>query len=185
MRRRLAVAAVVTPLVLGGAGVAVAAAPTELHASGPTAVDGTSATGVFQIADRTIRQVRYEDHGRLVYTFDLVNDGTLPVTVTGLGDGVPDPRLFDYVSLTDDAGSQRFTVSGGESERVHLTLAMTGCETLSARAGSFVSEVALATSGPAGLHSGETVVPLPEEVRAGSPREAGCANATSSSRPPG
>ncbi len=184
MRRRVAVAAIVTPVVLGGAGVAVAAPP-QLHATGETSVTGTSGSAVFEIADRTVRQVRYEDNGRLVYTFELVNDGSIPVTVTGLADSMADPRLFDFVSLLDDAGDDEFTVSGGDGERVHLTLAMTGCETLSARAGSFVTEVALDTSGPVGLGGGETVVPLPEEIRAGSPREAGCANATASSRPPG
>jgi hypothetical protein len=185
VRRRLAVAAVAVPLVLGGAGVAVAVAPPELRSGGETSVAGTSATAVFQIGDRTIRQIRYADGGRLVYTFDLVNDGSLPVTVTGLGDRIADPRLFDFVGLTDADGDSEFSISGGGTERVQLVLGMSGCETLSARAGSMISEIAVRTDGPVGLGSRDIVVPLPEEIRAGSPREAGCANATASSRPPG
>ena len=185
MRRRLAVAAAAVPLLAAGAGVAVAAAPAQLTSTGETSVEGTSATAVFQIADRTIRQIRYADHGTLVYTFELANDGSLPVEVKGLGDAVVDPRLFDFVSLADDSGAEEFSIGAGETERVHLTLAMTGCETLSARAGSIVDAISLRTAGPVGLGSRDTVVPLPEEIRSGSPREAGCANATASSRPPG
>ena len=178
-------AAAAVPLLTVGAGVAVAAAPAQLSSDGETSVDGTTATAVFQIADRTIRQVRYADHGTLVYTFELVNDGSLPVTVEGLGDSVADPRLFDFVRLVNEAGDSEFTVSAGEAEQVHLTMAMTGCETLSARAGSIVDAISVTTSRPVGLGSRDVVVPLPEEIRTGSPREAGCANATASSRPPG
>jgi hypothetical protein len=128
--------------------------------------------------------VRYHDRETLTYTFELVNDGALPVRVTGLAEG-SDPRLFDYLRLVDENGDRQFTVPGGESTQVSLQLAMTGCETLSARAGSFVSEVVLATTSPMGIGSRDVTVLLPEEVRTGSPREAGCANATASSRPPG
>jgi hypothetical protein len=168
-----------------GAGVAVAAAPAQLTSGGATSVQGTPATAVFEIADRTLRQVRYADQGTLVYTFDLTNDGSLPVTVHGLGDSVEDPRLFDFVSLVDDSGAQEFSVAAGDTETVHLSMRMTGCETLSARAGSIVDQLALETTGPVGWGSRDTVVPLPEEIRSGSPREAGCANATAGSRPPG
>jgi hypothetical protein len=163
----------------------VASGPPRLTAGGETSVEGTTATAVFEVADRTIRQVRYADRGQLVYTFELANDGTLPVTVDGLGDSVRDPRLFDFVSLESAAGEDQFTLGAGESELVSLTMAMTGCETLSARAGSIVDEIAIETVGPMGLGSNEAEVSLPEELRAGSPREAGCANATASSRPPG
>ena len=185
MRKRLIVAALVAPLAVGGAGVAVASGPAQLRAGGETAVTGTSATAVFEIGDRKIRQIRYADRGELVYTFGLSNRAAFPVKVTGLGDAVPDPRLFDFVSLTDGSGAETFSIGAGETERVSLTMAMTGCETLSARAGSIVDAVAVETVGPVGLGGDETVVSLPEEIRAGSPREAGCANATASSRPPG
>ena len=185
MRRRLAVAAVAAPLVLGGAGVAVAAAPAELQAHGETSVDGTSGTAVFEIGDRTIRQVRYADRGELVYSFALTNEGSMPVSVKGLADSMADPRLFDFVALTDATGEKEFAIAAGETEQVQLVLAMTGCETLSARAGSMISEIVVRTAGPVGLGGRETVVPLPEELRSGSPREAGCANATATSRPPG
>ena len=61
---------------------------------------------------------------------------------------------------------------------------MGGCETLSARAGSFVTEVALRTQ-QAGVLEDEVSVTLPEEVHTGSPREAFCPESTASSRPPG
>ena len=56
---------------------------------------------------------------------------------------------------------------------------MGGCESLSARAGAFVTEVVVRTD------RGDTSVPLPEELHTGSPREAFCPNSTATSRPPG
>jgi hypothetical protein len=185
VRKPVAIAAVAVPLLVIGAGVAVAAAPAELTSSGETAITGTDATAVFGLGDRTIRQIRYAEHGTLVYTFDLTNDGSLPLTVEGLGDSVADPRLFDFVSLTDSSGDEEFKVPAGDTVPVELTLTMSGCESLSARAGSIIAEISVTTVGPVGLGSRDTVVPLPEEIRTGSPREAGCANATASSRPPG
>ena len=185
MRKRLLVAAIAAPLIVGGAGVAVASGPPQLRTGGETSVEGTTATAVFEIDDRTIRQIRYADRGELTYTFELRNDGPLPVTVEGLGDSVQDPRLFDFLSLEDGSGDQEFTIGAGEATEVSLVMAMTGCETLSARAGSIVDQIAVRTVGPVGLGGDDTVVRLPEEIRAGSPREAGCANATADSRPPG
>jgi hypothetical protein len=185
VRRRLLVAAIAAPLVVGGAGVAVASAPPALLAGGEPSVEGTSASAAFALGDQTIRQIRYEDRRELVYTFELSNEGRFPVTVQGLGDAVPDPRLFDFLSLANGSGDEEFTLGAGENEEVSLTMAMTGCESLSARAGSVVDAIAIRTVGPVGLGSNETVVPLPEAIRTGSPREAGCANATASSRPPG
>ena len=184
-KRAVLTAAVAVALVGGGGAVAVSAAAPELRTTGPTSVSGTDGTAVFQIADRKIRQIRYQDRKTLVYTFTLVNDGTLPVRVTGLEPSEPDPRLFDYLKVTDTDGNDEFSVGGGDSAKVELHLGMTGCETLSARAGSSVTEVTLVTSSALGVGSREVTVTLPEEVRAGSPREAGCANATADSRPPG
>jgi hypothetical protein len=184
-KRVLLMVAVTVALVAGGGAAAVATATPDLRAAGPTSVSGTSGTAVFQIADRRIRQVRYQDGGTLVYSFTLVNDGMLPVQVTGFEPSEPDPRLFDRLEVTDSHGRTEFGIGGGEATTVELHLAMTGCETLSARAGSSVSEVTLVTRGSLGMGSGEVTVTLPEEVRAGSPREAGCANATATSRPPG
>ena len=178
-------AVVAVAVVAGGGATAVATSSAQLRTAGPTSVSGTDATAVFEIADRTIRQIRYLDRGELVYTFDLENAGSLPVTVTGLGDSVEEPRLFDLVSLSDDSGHEEFTIGAGDTEQVALAMTMTDCETLSARAGSIVDQVAIRTEGLAGLGRDEVVVELPEEIRAGSPREAGCANATATSRPPG
>ena len=81
-RAVLALALVVALVAAGGRGRRAQHA--RAPASGPTSVTGTEATGVFQIADRTIRQVRYDDRGTLRYTFRLTNDGRLPLTVLGL-----------------------------------------------------------------------------------------------------
>ena len=57
-------------------------------------------------------------------------------------------------------------------------------QTLSARAGSFATEVSLRTS-RAGVVEDVVTVELPEEVHTGSPREVFCPRATATSRPPG
>lgn len=183
MRARLLVLVVALLLVAGGAGVAVAGQQPRLRAAGPTSVSGTDATAVFTIAHRVVRQVRYADHGTLAYTFTLHNDGGLPLTVTGLAPAVS-PRLFRLRDLRTTSGDAHFTVPAGSSRRVVLRMLMRGCETLSARAGSFVTTVALDTVRARVLHRVVTVR-LPEELHTGSPREAFCPNATATSRPPG
>ena len=183
MRRVLTVVLAVL-LVAAGAGVAVARTTPGLSADGPTSVAGTDATAVFRIGGRTIRQVRYVDHATLVYSFVLANEGPLPVTVTGLAAPRRSPRLFRYVGLTDDEGRRRFTIPTGDSTRVRLRMWMHACETLSARAGSFATEVSLHTE-RAGVLDDVVTVAFPEEVHTGSPREAFCPNATATSRPPG
>ena len=184
MRRHLLALLAALFVVAGGAGVAVANAPLRLEASGPTAVTGTEASAVFTIADRTIRQVRYHDKEVLSYSFDLRNDSNLPVTVTGLQPLERAPRLFRYVDLRDEEGASRFTLPAGTTTRVALRMRMQNCETLSARAGSFASQVALATT-RAGFLDQTVLVTLPEEVHTGSPREAICPQATATSRSPG
>lgn len=184
MRRHLLALLVALVAVAGGAGVAVAKAPVRLSAAGPTSVGGTDATAVFRIGDRTIRQVRYDHKGVLTYRFVLRNSGSLPVTVAGLRPLAVAPRLFRYVDVVDQDGQRRFSVPAGGSRPVALRMRMENCETLSARAGSFASEVALATT-RAGFLRETVVVALPEQVHTGSPREAFCPQATAGSRPPG
>lgn len=164
-------------LGVGGVAGAVAGAPT-LTATGPVSVSGTPAHGVFTIAGRTVRQVRYDDRGALEYRFQLTNEGLLPVAVTGLAPEQDDPRLFDL------AGISPGTLGPGERGEFLLTLDMNGCESLSARAGSFVSVVAVTTE-RAGVLDDTVVVDLPEEIHTGSPREASCPRATATSRPRG
>lgn len=164
-------------LVTGG-GAAVAGGTPALSATGPVSVDGTEADGAFTIGHRTIRQVRYDDRGTLRYTFSLANDGRLPVTVTGLAGAQPDPRLFDLVDLTEGR------LSPGESGGFTLSLDMNGCETLSSRSGSFVSDLRIRTE-QAGLFDDVVTVALPEEIHTGSPREASCPGSTATSRPQG
>jgi hypothetical protein len=166
--------------VAGLVGSAVAGGePARLAASGPASVAGTPASAVFTIGDRTVRQVRYVDAGRLTYEFSLRNDGDEGATVTArAGDQAP-ARLFGFASLTDEDGSGTITVPAGGSERVVLALHMGGCETLSSRSGSFVESVVLR------LADRPVEVGLPEHLHTGSPREASCPDSTATSRPQG
>lgn len=184
MRRALTVAGTVTLATVAATGVAVATATPELEATGPTSVTGTTGTAVFSLGDRTIRQVRYADGGTLAYTFTVENDGWLPLTVTGLRAPAPQPRLFELQRVVGADGDATIALPARGSAEVTVEMLMRGCETLSARAGSIVDEVELELES-AGLARDTVTVDLPEEVRAGSPREAGCADATASSRPPG
>jgi hypothetical protein len=165
-------------LFLVCSGIAVARNTPSLSTEGPTSVAGTEASVVFEIADRTIRQVRYDDDGTLRYTFRISNDGRLPVRVLGLAETQPETRLFTPTSLTDGS------VSAGEAKDFTLALHMAGCETLSSRAGSFVTTVRVLTE-TAGVFDDTLDLELPEEVHTGSPREAFCPNSTATSRPPG
>jgi hypothetical protein len=171
-------------LLSGGAGVAVAGSGPSLSAHGPTAVSGTEESAVFRVGDRTIRQVRYADRETLVYSFALENEGRLPVAVHGLAPLERTPRLFEYVELTDAEGHEEFTIGAGERTTVRLSMLMHGCETLSARAGSFATALSVRTE-RAGMLDEVVTVSLPEEVHTGSPREAFCPGATATSRPPG
>lgn len=184
MRRHALALLVAVLVVAGGAGVAVASSPARLVAAGPTRVTGTEATSVFELGGRTIRQIRYQDRGTLVYRFTLRNEGNLPLTIEGLAPLERDPRLFRYLALLDENGRARFEIGAGEARDVQLSMRMEHCETLSARAGSFATEMDLRTS-RAGFIDEEVNVRFPEEVHTGSPREAFCPRATASSRPPG
>ena len=183
LRRVLVASGVVVAVVVAG-GVATARGVPELRAAGPTVVSGTEATAVFTIADRTIRQVRYDDGGTLRYTFQLTNEGRLPVTVVGLSRGQADPRLFRLAGLRGENGETQVRLGPGDTRAVTLELEMGGCETLSARSGSFVTEVRLRTT-QAGVFDDDLRLVLPEELHTGSPREAFCPNSTATSRPPG
>ena len=182
-RRTAAVAALLTLLPVGG-GVAVAGSTPDLTAAGPTSVTGTEATAVFRIADRTVRQVRYADGGTLRYTFAVTNGSRLPVTIHGLTDDEPETRLFTYRALTGPGGASEVRLGAGETRDLTLALRMGGCESLSARAGAFVTEVVVRTD-QAGVFSDDVTITLPEEVHTGSPREAFCPRSTATSRPPG
>ena len=184
MRRVVTVVATVTLATVAATGVAVATAEPDLAAAGDGSVTGTTGSAVFTVGDRTIRQIRYVDGGTLAYTFTVENRSWLPVSVTGLQEPNPQPRLFEYEKVVDAEGREAFTLPARGSKEVTVELLMRGCETLSARAGSFATEVELELES-AGVTRDTVTVPFPEEVRAGSPREAGCANSTASSRPPG
>lgn len=176
--RRAVLVGVVGLTLAGGASVAVASGTPALTADGPVTVAGTEASGVFTVAERTVRQVRYADRGTLRYTFTVANGGRLPVTVTGLAAAQDDPRLFDLVDLSPAR------IEAGTSATLTLSLEMNGCESLSSRSGSFVSEVAVATR-QAGVFEDVVTIALPEEIHTGSPREASCPASTATSRPQG
>ncbi len=180
----LVVSTALLALLAGLGYAAVSAAPSGLATAGPTAVSGTAASAVFKIGDRTIRQVRYRDGGTLVYTFRLLNRQAFPIRVTGISPDQADERLFRYASLQAADGHGEFTVPGNSRVQVQLRLEMGGCESLSARAGSFAHQVSLTTE-RLGLASGVATILLPEEIHTGSPREAFCPNSTAKSRPPG
>ena len=182
--RKLLTAIFALLLLTAGAGVAVAASAPHLVAHGPTEVSGTEATAVFRVGSRTVRQVRYADRETLTYTFALANDGRLPVTVTGLAALEQDPTLFRYRAIRDERGNERFTIPVGERRTVSVSMLMTSCETLSARAGSFAVEADIRIS-RAGVLEDVITVTFPEELHTGSPREASCPRATATSRSPG
>lgn len=184
MLRKVLLLAALLLLLLGGGGVAVARSTPSLSTTGPTSVSGTEASATFRIGEHLVRQIRYDDAGTLRYTFGLTNDGRLPLTVVGLADKQPDTRLFTYVGLTSAEGDSQIVLGSGDTQDVTLSLLMGGCESLSARAGAFVTEVVLRTE-QAGMFQDEVTVTLPEEVHTGSPREAFCPNSTATSRPPG
>lgn len=177
LRKALLVAALLVLLVLGG-GIAVARSTPSLATEGPTSVAGTEAATPFTIGDRTIRQIRYVDEGTLQYTFRIANDGRLPVRVLGLAEDQPETQLFTIASITDG------TIASGETAEFTLSLEMAGCETLSARAGSYVTQITVRTK-TAGMFEDAVELDLPEEVHTSSPREAFCPNSTATSRPPG
>jgi hypothetical protein len=112
------------------------------------------------------------------------NTGLLPVTVTGPATLVRSPRLFEYVAVTDASGRERFTIPASGRTTVEVSMLVHACETLSARAGSFATEVALRTE-RAGVVEDVVSVAFPEELHTGSPREAFCPGATATSRSPG
>lgn len=183
LRRFLLLAALLLTVLIGG-GVAVARSVPTLSTEGPTSVSGTEESTTFQIADRVIRQIRYADGKTLRYTFQVSNEGRLPLTIRGLADEQPNTRLFTYTGLIGQDGKAEVHLGSGETSTVTLALKMGGCETLSARAGAFVTQVVVRTE-QAGVFDDDVVITLPEEVHTGSPREAFCPNSTATSRPPG
>jgi hypothetical protein len=186
MRRRLTVGVTAIVAVLCGGGLATAASAPGLSAHGPVRLDGTSASARFEVGDRTIRQFRYADRQELGYTFVLSNNTPVPVTVTDVSAAGPRATLLGVDRLERAGGNAvtRFRVSAAGEVAVRLVLDMSNCEHVSSRAGSFLSEVTVHTE-MAGVLDRSGVVALPEELHTGSPREALCPRATSTSRSPG
>lgn len=170
--------------LLAAGGVAVARSTPTLTTTGPGSVAGTVDVGVFTVGDRTVRQFRYADQQVMRYTFTVTNAGRWPLTLHGLAETQPRPRLVNYRDLTGADGAGTVELGAGDSTDLTLSLHMSGCETLSARAGSFITEVAVRAE-QAGLFTDDVMVTLPEELHTGSPREAFCPESTATSRPAG
>jgi hypothetical protein len=156
-----------------------------LRATGPVRVDGTTASASFEVGGRTIRQLRYVDRRELGYTFVLRDLGADPVRVVDVAAAGPEATLL-RVDRLETAGTPEteLTVPAGGEVVVRLVLNMTDCEHVSSRAGSFLSRISVGTREADGTR-GSSVVTLPEELHTGSPREAWCPRATSTSRSPG
>lgn len=185
MRRRLLAGATATATVLSGGVLATAASAPRLSGEGPVSLDGTTASARFEVGSRTIRQIRYADRRELGYTFILANRGPMPLTVVDVGTAGPPATLLD-VDRLERAGTAEtiFDIPAGDEVAVRLVLDMSDCEGVSSRAGSLLSSVTV-RSEVAGVLGESDVVALPEELHTGSPREALCPRATSSSRSPG
>lgn len=180
MLKGIVAAALVVVLGVAG-GVALAAQSPELSADGPTELD-TAYTGVFTIGERTIRQFRYEDDDEVDYTFTVTNPGRMPVTLVGLAEEQEPSRLLSPRGLQGADGSTEIRIGAGGREEVTVTIGMDGCESLSARAGSYLTTLRVRAES-LGLFDDDVTITLPEELRTGSPREKYCPDATSTSRP--
>ena len=177
LRKALLVAALLVLLVLGG-GIAVARGAPSLDTQGPIAVEGTDASAAFTVGEPE----HMHREPAVVGDAERVTEGAVvdvpDLTDGALADDQPETRLFAIESMTDG------TIESGKTEEFTLSLHMAGCETLSARAGSYVTEILVRTE-TAGMFEDTVKLDLPEEVHTGSPREAFCPNSTATSRPPG
>lgn len=180
MRWRRVALLVAGVLVVTVGGAVLLAGPRPLRASGPGEVAGATASAAFTLEDATVRQVRYADRAQLRYSFTLVNTGVVPLWVDGLATGAAQPTLLRLRGV--EPRSLRLGPHG--EARLTVRMLMTGCERVSARAGSLLGTVRLRVR-VLGLVPRTVEVALPEQLRVGSAREAECPRASSRSRPPG
>jgi hypothetical protein len=183
-RLRFLVAGVVALVAVAGAATAVARMDPSLSTSGPGRVTGTEASALFELGGQTYHQVRYGDRKTLTYSFTLHNDGRFDTTVVGLEPVEHEATLLRLRGLTDSSGNDRFEIGAGDEVDVVLSMLMTDCERLSARAASQIGEIDVRTEGLGGVEHVVTVQ-LPEQLRTGSAREMFCPRANASTRPPG
>ena len=180
-------------LVLLGAGVALASSQPLTATAGVLHSEGASAA-IDLAQDRPVRQVQYRDRAPLTYSMTLRNSGVVPVTVQGATLPPLGSRLLLRlqgvlllpVSSTDVAAGQPLDgqrLWPGQERTLVLQALFTDCERIGARSSSLLTSVELEIT-VAGVRRHQSVR-LPELLRAGSPREAGCPRATAGSRPPG
>ena len=139
------------------------AARRRCRREGPTSVAGTEASAGFQVGDRTIRQVRYVDRRHAA----LRVPGRQRRPAAGARRWAR-RRAAPHPAVHDHRRSAPARSAEGEAEEFTLSLHMAGCETLSSRAGSFVTRVAVRTE-TAGMFDDTVELDLPEEIHTGSP----------------
>lgn len=170
-------------VLVGGAVAAVALPRPGLEVPRALGVEGTTASAAFPLGPGApVRQVRYADRDRLVYRLVLRNDGAMPVTVTGVEDGVPD-RAHPLLRVVGLAGGD-VRVGGHEQRELRVVVVMTNCEFVSPRSGTVVSSLRLHVR-RLGVLPASVTVPLPERLRTGSPRDEHCPHSGHDTRSPG
>lgn len=180
-------------LVLLGGGVALAASQPLTATDGVLASEGASAA-IDLAQDRPVRQLQYRDRTPLTYSMTLRNSGLVPVTLAGATLPPSGSRLLlrlEAVQVLPEGSTDLAAgvpLDGqrlwpGQERTLVLQARFTDCERIGARSSSLLTSVELEIA-VAGMPRHQSVR-LPELLRAGSPREAGCPRATAGSRPPG
>ena len=180
-------------LVLLGGGVALASSQPLTASGGVLRSEGASAA-IDLAQDRPVRQLQYRDRVPLTYSMTLRNSGLVPITLHGMTLPPADSRLLlrlesarllpdSSTNLTAGQPLEGQRLWPGQERTLVLQALFTDCERIGARSSSLLTSVELEIA-VAGVPRHQSVR-LPELLRAGSPREAGCPLATAGSRPPG
>lgn len=185
---RLLAAAGAVLLLAGGALLVAGSQPLRTSDGAVSATVSSAALDLAQ--DRPVRQVQYTDRTTLAYTMTLHNSGVLPVVLSGV---TPTPDERTTLMHLEDLrlvlpGGENAPVDGtrlwpGDEVEVMLAIEFSDCEDIGARSSSLLSAVEVRMT-LAGFDRRQSV-DLPEILRTGSPREAGCPRATAGSRAPG
>ena len=105
------------------------------------------------------------------------------MTVLGLADDQPDPRLF--ANRLTGLTARRAAPGPGETGELTLALRDGRLRDACPRGPARSSREVVVRTEQAGVFDDDVVVTLPEELHTGSPREAFCPDSTATSRPPG
>jgi len=185
-RRRTAVwvgvLAVVAAAVLGWL---VAGRSTPLEARGGFTLAGAGIQPPLPFAGAVLRPLRYADRQEVQYTLDLHNGGPTGVTVTGVA-GPPDGTrvlLRPVAVLADGSDAAPFRIGRGDTRQRVVRMQYVDCEVISSRSSTVIDSVTVRFR-VLGVPRKQTF-PLPERLRIGSPRDAGCPRSRAETRPPG